>query len=39
MHTLTLSLMIALAVCVLLLIGFGVFTRSPTAQRVDRLRR
>lgn len=34
MHLVMLSLMIALAVCVLLLIGFGVFTRSAAAQRI-----
>jgi hypothetical protein len=34
MHVLMFSLMIALGVCVLLLIGFGLFTRSATAQRL-----
>jgi septation ring formation regulator EzrA len=34
MHVMMLSLMIALAVCLLLLIGFGLFTRSAAAQRI-----
>jgi hypothetical protein len=34
MHVVMLSLMIALAVCVLVLIGFGLFTRSAAAQRI-----
>jgi septation ring formation regulator EzrA len=34
MHVIMLSLMIALAVCLLLLIGFGLFTRSAAAQRI-----
>jgi hypothetical protein len=34
MHVVILSLMVALAVCVLLLIGFGLFTRSSAARRI-----
>jgi Tfp pilus assembly protein PilN len=36
-HVLMLTLMIALVVCVLLLVAFGLFTVSPFAHRVDRL--
>ncbi len=39
MHVVTLSLLIALAVCVLLLIAFGVFTRSPMAHRHEHFHR
>jgi len=38
MHIVMLSLMVALAVCVLLLAGFGLFTRSSAAQRIGRPR-
>jgi len=38
MHIVMLSLMVALMVCVLLLIGFGLFTRSSVAQRIGRPR-
>jgi hypothetical protein len=38
MNVVMLSLMIALAVCLLLLIGFGLFTKSAAAERVGGLR-
>jgi hypothetical protein len=34
MHVVMLSLMVSLAVCLLLLLGFGLFTRSSAAHRI-----
>jgi hypothetical protein len=34
MHVVMLTLMVALAVCLLLLIGFGLFTRTAAARRI-----
>jgi len=34
MHVVVLSLMVALAVCLLLLLAFGVFTQSDRAKRI-----
>jgi hypothetical protein len=36
MHIVMLSLMVALVVCVLLLVAFGLFTLTPFAHRPDR---
>ena len=35
MHVLVVSLFVALAVCVLLLAAFGVFTATPFAHRIE----
>jgi len=34
MHVVMLTLMVALAVCLLLLIAFGLFTRTAAARRI-----
>jgi hypothetical protein len=38
MHILMLTITIAFVVCVLLLVGFGLFTMSPLAHHIDRFR-